>query len=109
VKRTAMRRRVSGLRRASPKRRLEVDMDRAARLACLMAAGGRCERCEGYGALEWHHIIGRACRALRWLPVNALCLCLPCHRWVHARPRLAQAWMELRWPGRLAELRRLRG
>lgn len=109
LKRTAMRRRVSGLRRASPKRRLEIDMDRQARLACIMAAGGRCERCEGYGPLEWHHIITRSCLALRWAPLNGMCLCVACHRWWHASPRRAKAWLETLCPGRYAELQRLRG
>ena len=84
-------------------------MDSAARLACLMAAGGLCERCGGSGALEWHHVISRRVRTLRWRPENAVALCLPCHRWWHSGPRAALAWFVAQFgPERLAMLRALR-
>lgn len=68
-------------------------MDRQARLACLMAAAGRCERCgSSDGALEWHHVVTRRLRRLRWRPENALALCQECHRWWHASPRRALRW-----------------
>lgn len=109
MRRTRLKRKAS-LRKMSPRRRMEVDLDRAARLACLMSAGGRCERCGGSdGRLEWHHVIGRRCRALRWRPENALALCVACHRWWHAHPQVALRWFaETFGVARLAFLRKLR-
>jgi 5-methylcytosine-specific restriction endonuclease McrA len=89
---------------------MEMDLDRAARLNCLMAAGGRCERCAtSDGRLEWHHIITRAIRATRWRPENGVALCMTCHRWYHRSPRLGVAWfVEKYGQGRLDLLRMLR-
>ena len=77
---------------------MEVELDRQGRLACLMAAAGACERCgRSDGALEWHHVITRRVRSLRWDPMNALALCLSCHRWWHAHPKLALEWFVERY------------
>jgi 5-methylcytosine-specific restriction endonuclease McrA len=85
-------------------------MDQQARLACLMAAGGCCERCgASSGALEQHHVLSRRIRATRWLPQNAVCLCQPCHRWWHASPRRGLAWFVERFgQARLDLIRSLR-
>ena len=84
-------------------------MDRQARLACLMAAAGRCERCGSSGALEWHHVVTRRVRALRWRLENALALCPDCHRWWHAHPKVAHDWFVARFgPERLRLLRAIR-
>ena len=107
MKRSKRLARGKGLRRASPRRRLEIDLDHHARLACLMAAGGSCEKCGAWGqALEWHHVITRRVRSLRWLPENSVALCVPCHRWWHSHPRLALQWFVARFgEARLAFLR----
>jgi 5-methylcytosine-specific restriction endonuclease McrA len=85
-------------------------MDQQARLACLMAAGGSCAKCGSAGArLEWHHVITRRVRALRWIPENSVALCVGCHRWYHANPRAALAWFVERFgEARLAYLRSMR-
>lgn len=118
MKRTRLRRkswirRGKGIRKVSTRRRTELELDRHARLACLAAAGGRCERCGSEGALEWHHVVSRRLRALRWLLENSLCLCPSCHRWWHASPRRAALWFVERFGqdrlDRLHELRRKAG
>lgn len=92
VKRSRLLRR-KALRRISPRRRLQADLDRAARFECLLAAGGACARCARTDLpLEWHHVIGRRTIALRWHPENALALCMECHRWWHGHPRTALHW-----------------
>lgn len=87
-----------------------MDMDRHARIACLVAAGGRCEKCgDSSLRLEWHHVITRRVRALRWDPKNAVCLCPTCHRWWHANPAAALEWFVLTFGElRLSMLYRLR-
>lgn len=53
----------------------------------VVRARGRCQnpRCRtpvgSYNPLCWSHIIPRDCLHLRWLPENALCLCLACERY----------------------------
>jgi 5-methylcytosine-specific restriction endonuclease McrA len=107
MQRRRRRARGKGLRRASPRRRLEIELDHHARLACLMAAGGSCEKCGAWGVpLEAHHIITRRFRALRWTPQNLVALCRPCHLNYHAHPKLGRAWFVARFgEARLAYLR----
>lgn len=109
MKRSGALKRSKGLRRISHRRRLEIDLDRRARTACLVAAGGRCERCgTSDGNLEHHHVFTRRVRVLRWRLENALALCPSCHRWWHASRKRAIEWfVEKFGQARLELLRRI--
>lgn len=58
----------------------------------VVRARGKCQnpKCvypiTSYNPLCWAHIIPRDCLHLRWLPENALCLCLTCERYFTANP-----------------------
>ena len=58
----------------------------------VVRARGKCEnpRCvypiNYLNPLCWSHIIPRDCLHLRWLPENALCLCLTCERYFTDNP-----------------------
>lgn len=58
----------------------------------VVRARGRCQnpRCgraiSSFNPLCWSHIIPRDCLHLRWLPENALCLCLECERYFTDHP-----------------------
>jgi len=40
-----------------------------------------------YNPLVWSHIIPRGALHLRWLPENALCLCLECEKYFTIHPK----------------------
>ena len=69
------------------------------RLAGTVVRGhGRCQNphCSTpvslYNPLCWSHIIPRGCLHLRWLPENALCLCLACETYFTAHPNEQRAF-----------------
>ena len=62
----------------------------------------RCGRSQFNTPIECAHIIGRSNIPLRWDANNAVPLCLDCHRWGHANPRLFMEWFENKFPDRYA-------
>lgn len=44
---------------------------------------GRCERCGNRDGLQAHHVIKRRYKTTKWNPLNGICLCPECHKWVH--------------------------
>lgn len=88
--------------RSTPRRRAERAALRRradALFARIVRWRGRCERCGRTERLQTHHIVSRRYLAVRYDEENALCLD-GCHRWFHAYPLEAMAWLESRWPGR---------
>lgn len=50
---------------------------------------GKCRRCGRTSpevVLHGAHIISRRYKAIRWEPINGLCLCAGCHMWAHRFP-----------------------
>lgn len=63
------------------------------RFAELVRQKQRCERCLRTGqSYECSHVVTRKVKSLRWDILNALCLCVDCHRWWHANPKRAKQW-----------------
>lgn len=67
--------------------------------------GWACRNCGSPYMVQCAHIVSRRYRATRWTPDNALALCQKCHlRWTH-NPIAFEAWVDERFPGRLAALK----
>lgn len=53
------------------------------------------------GPLQWAHVITRSSKSIRWLPLNAMCMCAGHHAFFwHKEPVAAANWFNERWPGR---------
>lgn len=100
-----------GIRRPGkqPVKWLEQELDELARKLCRKIAGERCERCGGANVLQWHHIVTRRVKALRWDMRNALCLCKGCHFWWHNLAQMGEqwAWLEQRFGERRRDFLRI--
>ena len=57
------------------------------------------KKCSGQGA-HWSHIYSRQRFSMRWLLLNAICLCAGCHRWWHDNPTESGVWFKDKWPYR---------
>lgn len=69
--------------------------------ASLIRKKGFCEKCQRTGvAYECSHVISRRNLTLRWDILNAMCLCVTCHRWWHKNPNEAEEWFKKRYPER---------
>lgn len=69
------------------------------RLAVAERDRTKCVRCGGAGS-AWHHRRRRRVKdAHTHEPCNGVTLCLVCHAWAHANPRLAieQGWIVSAW------------
>jgi len=68
--------------------------------------GWACRHCGRVAVvMQCAHLVSRRYRAVRWSPDNAVALCAPCHVRYTFRPLEWEAWIEERFPGRLAELK----
>ena len=67
--------------------------------------GNTCRACGSILAPQCAHIVSRRYRATRWSPDNAVCLCAKDHLRFTFNPLAWEAWVEERFPGRLAELK----
>lgn len=62
---------------------------------------GKCEWCGSInGQLQCAHVVGRANHALRWDPMNAVCLDARCHRFAHDNPLEFAKWFQETFPNR---------
>lgn len=62
---------------------------------------GRCAHCGKTSTLACAHILNRKNLALRWDPINALCLCYRCHiHFAHKEPLLFIQWFADKYPER---------
>jgi len=69
------------------------------RKALLVRDLNRCVRCGGMGS-AWHHRRRRRVQdSHTHEPCNGVTLCVVCHSWVHANPRLSteQGWIVSAW------------
>lgn len=67
----------------------------------IVHARASCEHCGKQESLQWHHIISREEKKVRWNLDNSLLLCAGCHLyWWHKYPGRALKWLEEQWPGR---------
>lgn len=94
---------------AEPLAFIEQDLDNLARKLCKVRANYICERCDYMPpqvVVQWHHIVTRRCKTLRWNMLNLLCLCKGCHHWWHEVAQLGEQWMwlERKFPGRRDKL-----
>lgn len=103
MKRSALKRRTA-LRRAGRAARLHAALDAGDR-RIFRDSSPRCARCGTASGIELHHVVSRGVRALRHDRENHLALCRDCHRWWHDNLKVARAWFEERFPGRLAALK----
>ena len=72
----------------------------------LIRSVGRCDCCRGISNLQTAHIVGRSNHALRWNPLNAICLCKRCHIFkFHRDPLGFVEWLETTYPERMVYLR----
>jgi hypothetical protein len=67
----------------------------------------QCRNCGSPKHPQCAHVVSRRYRAIRWSSENAVCLCKRCHMKYTNDPIGWEKWVEDRWPGRLAELKRL--
>ena len=72
--------------------------------------GHKCVRCGGESALTPSHVYPKGrYQNIRWLDVNILTMCWPCHRYFwHDNPPEAMEWFEKHWSDRLRLLRTLK-
>jgi hypothetical protein len=82
-------------RSKQPLKWVEKELDTLAGKLCKLLAGNRCERCGSSGPLDWHHIVTRRIKRLRWDMRNSLCLCKGCHFWWHNVAQLGAQWVWL--------------
>lgn len=68
------------------------ELDRLCRAVVFERDGNCCMRCGKTDHLQWAHVYSRRYRALRWLPLNSMCLCAGCHLAWHHRPLEAMKW-----------------
>jgi len=107
MKRTALGRRGTRLRRQSPRTAERRAGDRLWMAHVKGESGGRCELCGGVGhggPMDGHHVWGKQAHpALRHVTENGVCLCrVPCHRYAEDHPVEFRAWFAERFPERWA-------
>lgn len=85
-------------------------LDDLVRDRCYERDGHRCVRCSGRSALTPSHVYPKGrYQNLRWLDINILTMCWPCHRYFwHDNPPEAMEWFEKNWGDRLRLLRTLK-
>lgn len=70
-----------------------------AEIGALVRSRGACERCGKTDTLQCAHIVPRTNHALRYDPINLLCLCYKCHiHFAHKDPIAFQAWLADKLP-----------
>jgi 5-methylcytosine-specific restriction endonuclease McrA len=63
---------------------MEELLDDLCRALVFLRDGYTCRRCRlPRRDIQWHHIVTRRKKAMRWDPRNTLCLCSGCHVWWH--------------------------
>lgn len=92
--------------RAKSKRKAKLhDADRLFSLYIRNRDGWQCRACGSPFNVQCGHIISRRYRAIRFSPQNAVALCAKHHVYFTHRPIEWEAWVEERFPGRLATLK----
>lgn len=71
---------------------VEKELDALASKLCKAVAGHKCVRCGATEYLQWHHIVTRRIKTLRWDMSNGLCLCRGCHFWWHNVAQMGEQW-----------------
>lgn len=72
-------------------------------------ARGFCEKCGRQTNLQCAHVYPRTNMALRFEPLNALCMCYNCHlSWAHKNPLEFTEWFLGKFPERANYLRTAR-
>lgn len=81
------------------------ECDRMFALAVKERDGWSCRACGTQMHPQCAHLVSRRYHATRWILDNAVCLCSGCHMKYTHDPLGWEAWIEERWPGRLAQLK----
>lgn len=93
------------IRRQSKRKAKLHDADKLFSQFIRTRDGWACRACGSPFNPQCAHIVSRRYRAVRWTPENAVTLCQRDHmRWTHD-PLGWEAWVEERFPGRLAILK----
>ena len=78
-------------------------------MSLLVRSIGHCEKCGAIEGLSHAHVIPRTNFALRYDPINALCLCFYCHiYWAHKNPLEFTWWFQDKYPNRYEYLQHYR-
>ena len=110
IRRTPLLRRSSRRGKKTSKRRrsrlaMRREADRIFALAVKARDDWACRKCGSVVRLQAAHVISRRYHAVRWELDNCIALCAACHFGAHRDPLAFEAWVEERWPGRLAVLK----
>ena len=92
--------------RRKAKRKAKVhDADKLFSQWIRMRDGWQCRVCGSPLNIQCGHLVSRRYRAIRFSPLNAVAICARDHVFYTHRPIEWEAWVEERFPGRLAVLK----
>ena len=100
--------------RTSRRRKLRTaklhDADRLFSLFIRTRDDWQCKACgrgQAQAVMQCAHIVSRRYRAVRWFPLNAVCLCAACHVSYTYDPIAWEDWVDDHYPGRLSMLKQV--
>lgn len=90
----------------TPKQRSKESLDGLLKQILILQRGEYCEHCGSTYRLQGAHIFPKGkYQKIRFMPLNLLILCFPCHpEWCHRNPVEFTRWLDEKFPGRINEI-----